>query len=550
MSETGPRALARVALLRRAERVIAGARSEGPSVVVKKISARRSRLGVKDLVTYVARLDPAERMTLDAPVLPASSGGEAAERAGWNDASVVRDPLEPQRSAAAGPDPVRGPGPDPCKPVVRDETAAIVPRDRLMREIDDWDLDSDRENLSRHARSLLDDAGELGGRDIALQLVGDLPIRGRLRNVQAIHLELSLPFGKRARYSQKEVDTLCVVADATIRETFGSWGHRALWALHEEEGRVPHVHVVVRAMNDDGERLDLDREALDGLRHVFARNARAMGLAVTEARLTDRDDVVERVIDGTIARRDVRRLLSAKTDLPTRVAQRVPGWFASHGTEFVARLERDPERNRREQRSDLPAMSGPSAAGGAVAGPEAARRAELERLLRIYRIYRDADATHRAVERFAAMEREDARFARWCLPRQPVVFGEIGPGAADLKALKRVVRSFPVAENARRGDRRTAPRGRDAIPDGAPLGAREKHRFLMKVSADRVAMARRIEQLDPGDGVGSIEAEALREYARRRRAVAEKILAGAPRQPADRTASAPPRRRDTRDQER
>jgi hypothetical protein len=57
------------------------------------------------------------------------------------------------------------------------------------------------------------------------------------------------------------------------------WGEkqRYLMALHIDTPR-PHVHVVLKAKNEDGERLDISRETLQRWRSVFARHLRAQGV--------------------------------------------------------------------------------------------------------------------------------------------------------------------------------------------------------------------------------------------------------------------------------
>ena len=67
------------------------------------------------------------------------------------------------------------------------------------------------------------------------------------------------------------------------REEFGL-KHRYAMVLHTDEPH-PHVHMVVKAMGDDGRRLNIRRETLRGWRREFARHLRDQGVA---ANATDR----------------------------------------------------------------------------------------------------------------------------------------------------------------------------------------------------------------------------------------------------------------------
>lgn len=61
------------------------------------------------------------------------------------------------------------------------------------------------------------------------------------------------------------------------REEFGTT-HRYAMVLHTDEPH-PHVHVVVKAVNEDGQRLNIRKETLRRWRREFARQLRAWGVA-------------------------------------------------------------------------------------------------------------------------------------------------------------------------------------------------------------------------------------------------------------------------------
>jgi type IV secretory pathway VirD2 relaxase len=63
--------------------------------------------------------------------------------------------------------------------------------------------------------------------------------------------------------------------------------HRYALALHADE-RHPHVHLVVRAANENGVRLNIRKPMLQEWRRRFARHLRALGVAAKATRRTTR----------------------------------------------------------------------------------------------------------------------------------------------------------------------------------------------------------------------------------------------------------------------
>jgi hypothetical protein len=60
--------------------------------------------------------------------------------------------------------------------------------------------------------------------------------------------------------------------------------HRYAMVLHTDEPH-PHVHVVVKALGEDGKRLNIKKPTLRRWRHEFARNLRELGV---DANATER----------------------------------------------------------------------------------------------------------------------------------------------------------------------------------------------------------------------------------------------------------------------
>jgi len=80
------------------------------------------------------------------------------------------------------------------------------------------------------------------------------------------------------------------------REEFGA-KHRYAMVLHTDEPH-PHVHVVVRAMGYDGERLNIRKATLRTRRQQFARHLRVHGMAANATDRAARGVTEPRKLDG------------------------------------------------------------------------------------------------------------------------------------------------------------------------------------------------------------------------------------------------------------
>jgi hypothetical protein len=120
--------------------------------------------------------------------------------------------------------------------------------------IEDWDLD-----LEKDRRRL------------------DLNPQGGLRPPKLVHKILfSMPPGTPPKKVLEAVRNFA-------REEFGP-KHRYAMVLHTDEPH-PHVHMVVKAMSEEGERLNIRKSTLRVWRSEFARHLRALGVP---ANATDR----------------------------------------------------------------------------------------------------------------------------------------------------------------------------------------------------------------------------------------------------------------------
>jgi len=129
-----------------------------------------------------------------------------------------------------------------------------------------------------------DDGESLRGKGVEKDLVKDW-------DLQADEVESRSPYaGKPGRKPGKLVhnivlsmpmgtppDKLLAASRAFAREQF-ALKHRYAMVLHTDQGH-PHVHLVVKAMSEQGDRLNIRKATLREWRHEFARHLREHGVA-------------------------------------------------------------------------------------------------------------------------------------------------------------------------------------------------------------------------------------------------------------------------------
>jgi Relaxase/Mobilisation nuclease domain len=106
-----------------------------------------------------------------------------------------------------------------------------------------------------------------------LSAVGKAPYRGRAgrRPEKLVHnIVLSMPRGT-------DPQRLMSASRAFVREQF-ALKHRYALALHTDQGH-PHVHVVVKAVSEDGVRLNIRKATLREWRSRFAERLRERGVS-------------------------------------------------------------------------------------------------------------------------------------------------------------------------------------------------------------------------------------------------------------------------------
>ena len=133
--------------------------------------------------------------------------------------------------------------------------------------IDDWDLDLDEDRRSAHLES-----------------------RPNRRPPKLVHKVLfSMPPGT---LPQKVLEAVKNFA----REEFGL-KHRYAMVLHTDEPH-PHVHMVVKAVSEQGKRLNIRKATLRGWRQEFARHLRALGVPANATERAVRGENRSPKLDG------------------------------------------------------------------------------------------------------------------------------------------------------------------------------------------------------------------------------------------------------------
>jgi hypothetical protein len=148
-----------------------------------------------------------------------------------------------------------------------DDGSGIQDRDVGNQLTEDWDLD-----LDEHRHQL--DLSSAGGR----------------ASPKLVHkLMLSMPPGTPSQ-------SVLAAARNFLRDEF-ALKHRYAFVLHTDEAH-PHVHAVVKAVSEQGIRLNIRKSTLREWRRDFARHLRAQGIEANATERAVRGEVRINKIDG------------------------------------------------------------------------------------------------------------------------------------------------------------------------------------------------------------------------------------------------------------
>lgn len=99
-------------------------------------------------------------------------------------------------------------------------------------------------------------------------------------------------------------EKLLAAVRSFAQEEFG-FAHRYTLALHTDEPH-PHVHVIVKAVSEDGARLNIRKPTLRSWREAFARHLRVQGVAAAATQRAVRGYGRLRKLKGTCRPQNVR----------------------------------------------------------------------------------------------------------------------------------------------------------------------------------------------------------------------------------------------------
>ena len=159
-------------------------------------------------------------------------------------------------------------------------------------------------------------------------------IRGRRKPPKLVHnIIFSMPPGT----SSKKV--LTAVRKLATREF--ALKHRYAMVLHTDDAH-PHVHLVVKAMSEQGRRLNIRKAMLRDWRQQFAAYLREQGVAANATERAVRGEIKTRRSDGlframqrNVSVRQWKRLLDLAADVPSGTVESQAGKAEMHTRERV-----------------------------------------------------------------------------------------------------------------------------------------------------------------------------------------------------------------------
>jgi len=182
------------------------------------------------------------------------------------------------------------------------------------------------------------------------------------------------------------------------REEFGL-KHRYAMVLHTDEPH-PHVHVVVKALSEDGVRLNIRKATLRGWREEFARHLREQGIAANATERAVRGETKTRKTDGiyrATLRGDSRYMNKRSEDAMTCLAHR--RFPVEPGKARMIETRRNVEQGWRAVAELLHSQGERHLAEGVSRFVEAMRPPRTDKELMIEQLLERAKARERTMER-------------------------------------------------------------------------------------------------------------------------------------------------------
>jgi hypothetical protein len=279
------------------------------------------------------------------------------------------------------------------------------------------------------------------------------------------------------RGAPSQAEALRDAVREAMRESFGDTGYRYLFAIHTDEPRRPHAHIIVKATSEPiaggrSRQLRLGPRELEVIRARFTEQARERGFDVTCTRRVDRAQTRGQILEGKEPLRLNTRQGKLQQQVQTRQGStfqaKAPSWYAQHGLAYERRRLQDwmtESASSVSQATERPAglfKRLASAFSGVLRRadtrevskpPNQAPSPAVQRLDRHFaEVHRDPTA---ARDSFLAMYKEAPRLAVWAANNHPQAFGEttgaIPTGRVTGRGLKAIVTGMPQPLTARDG---------------------------------------------------------------------------------------------------
>lgn len=288
-----------------------------------------------------------------------------------------------------------------------DENGLELTGDDIAKEIEDWNLVTNAENLSKKAR------------DLPMKDRQNLSTKERYHHVQANHMILSFPVGHHD-VSDRQLQAIA----QEFLQPLAEEGHRAIYAIHRHQNN-PHIHMLMRSQGTRG-RLRLAKAQLRTLRSWGASVARDNGIDVYAHARENRHDVVKAIEEGKAPLRKKEsswhqnQERKAKRTGRTLLQRQAPTWYERHGLELEARRSNTPRKiDNKPPRIDLPSIPEPTAK-------------VIDEQFKL--AFEKPDA---ARQRFLEMLAENRKTAMWYVNHRPNVFGKTLDKAPKIKLTDR-----------------------------------------------------------------------------------------------------------------
>ncbi len=214
-------------------------------------------------------------------------------------------------------------------PLENERGELVQGKAEIQAEIASWELLTDARNRSAAwRRATPEDRVAMGQAEA-------------LAKRQAVHLMFSVPRG-----APSQAEALRDAVREAMRESFGEAGYRYFFAIHTDEPRRPHAHIIVKATSEPiagcrARQLRLNPRELEAIRERLTGHARERGFDVTCTRRVDREETRRNIVVGNEPLRVNLRQGELHCQGQSRQGSvfeaKAPNWYLQHGLAYEQR---------------------------------------------------------------------------------------------------------------------------------------------------------------------------------------------------------------------